>query len=322
MIFIDLPKYFPIELYQRSIDSMISRLRKEDGILSIYQIGHISTPGISDIDLVAVFADSARCRTDPRAALSSEDHYLFMHDLYGVCLTDFTDGQKYSFFHNYNHLWGEKGRRGVHELSNEDEITLKRQIALEYLVKMYISMTVEKTYGIVKLRSLFLQVKGLLYDCEFLGITSGPLYDAVRTLIARREAWFDTRPSLEDIALKFYALYDELTRFLSNVMCKAALCLPQRQAYHISRNICLIPADHFDSNHRGFTLPTILAKLGGRKYFNFQNRFNRFEFKLPLVSETIPTIITTQFAWQSRMKETNHNSFPHFMPLSSSLHLL
>jgi hypothetical protein len=318
--FIDLPQFVPKESYSGAVDRMVYRLCKEDGILSIYQIGHVSTPGISDIDLVAVFADDARCLADPRAGLSTEDHYLFMHNLYGVCMTDFGEGQRYSFFHNYIHLWGQNVLKEVHVFSPEEAAVLKRQVALEYLVKMYISATVEKTYGIVKLRSFLLQVKGLLYDCEFLGVTSGPLYHAVKTLVTRREAWFKAEPRLEEIIEECGALYKELTRFLSDMLGKSNLYLPPTPPYCISHNMRLLSGQRLSYRHVGIRMPSAFAFFG-RKYFNLQHRLNRFEFELPLESESIPKIVHSQFQWQRRMRETNYKALPHFMTLSSSLNL-
>ena len=58
---IDKPKYIPLEEYNNLIEKVIVELSKEISIKSIYQIGSIKNPGISDLDLVCVFRDDKEC---------------------------------------------------------------------------------------------------------------------------------------------------------------------------------------------------------------------------------------------------------------------
>jgi hypothetical protein len=320
MKFIDAPRYVSKESYGVVVDAMVDFLTRQPGILSIYQIGHVSTPGISDIDMVAVFADDASCTIDPREMLSDDGRYLFIHNLYGVSRADFVGGQRYSFFHNYVHLWGDKVPQESTRLNAHDEAALKRQLALEYLVKMYIGMTVERTYRIVKLRSLMLQVKGLLYDCDFLGITSGPFVDAIKHLVATREKWFASQPQFEEIRKQCLRLYEELAQFLECALQSNTLFLPPTPPYRLSRNIRVHAGGALKCRHSGFNMPPSFGFLG-RRYFNLQHRFNRFDFELPLESNSIPGVIQRQFDWQKEMQHNNRKRFPHFMALSSSLNL-
>ena len=70
LTFIDYPKFVPRAEYDKAIDRMVEKLKKIQGIVSVYQIGSINDPGISDIDLVAVFEDKISCNIDPRDNLS------------------------------------------------------------------------------------------------------------------------------------------------------------------------------------------------------------------------------------------------------------
>jgi hypothetical protein len=320
MKFIDAPRYVPRESYASVVGAMADYLTKQPGIASIYQIGHVSTPGISDIDMVAVFADDASCAIEPRDILSDDGRYLFIHNLYGVSRSDFLVGQSYSFFHNYVHLWGEEIPQASCRLTPEEESFLKRQLALEYLVKMYIGMTVEQTYKIIKLRSLMLQVKGLLYDCDFLGITSGPFVDAIKHVVGTREKWFASQPRFEEIRIQCARLYEELARFLDCTLQTNTLFLPPMPPYRLSKNIRVHSGAKVQYRHLGFNMPSSLG-FSGRKYFNLQHRFNRFDFEVPLESNSIPQVIQRQFDWQRGMQQNNRNRFPHFMALSSSLNL-
>jgi len=320
MKFIDVPRFMPADSYEVAIREMVDLLSKQSGLVSIYQIGHVSTPGISDIDLVAVFSDDASCLLDPRQALSADGRYLFIHDLFGVSQSDFAAGQTYSFFHNYVHLWGKKLDESSAPLPSAEQLVLKKQLALEYLVKMYIGMTVEKTYQIVKLRSLMLQAKGLLYDCEFLGVTDGPFIAAIRRLVAVREQWFQTQPNFDELRAGYLSLYDELTAFLGRALKRGTLFCSPAPPYRLSRNIRIHAGESLRYRHSGWNAPPRLAFLG-KLYFKLQHRCNRFEFALPLEYQSIPAVIQRQFDWQRRMQRNNRERFPHFMPLSSGLPL-
>jgi hypothetical protein len=319
MIFIDAPRQVGRQTYDRLIAEMVTRLSGHEGLCSIYQIGHVSTPGVSDIDLVTVFSDDASCGFNPRAELSEDGLYLFAHNLYGVRRRDFLVGQEFSYFHNYTHLWGER----LHTppvAQPGDTVVLKRQVALEYLFMAYISMTVQRIYGITKLRSLLLQAKALLYDCEFLSIHSGPFVEAIQGIVQVRERWFDSPSPPAELRAKCERLYLELARVLGQVTQEYPLFLLSRPPYTLSRNIQVTAGGSLGFQHSGITLPSRLAFLG-KKYFNLNHRFNRFSFHLPITAESAPDSIRNQFNWRLQMERTNREHFPHFMALCSSLSL-
>jgi hypothetical protein len=181
-------------------------------------------------------------------------------------------------------------------------------------------MTVERIYGITKLRSLLLQVKALLYDCEFLSITSGPFVDAVQSIVKVRERWFDSPSPPSELHAKCERLYTELARVLGNVTQAYPLFLLSRPPYTLSRNIEVTSGSALGFRHSGITLPAQLAFLG-RRYFNLNHRLNRFSFHLPITAESAPHSIRNQFSWRLQMERTNRERFPHFMALCSSLSL-
>jgi hypothetical protein len=218
------------------------------------------------------------------------------------------------------HLWGQPALQEAPALSAEEVAALKRQVAVEYMFKMYVSSTVENTYGIVKLRSLMLQTKALLYDCQFLGITSGSLYEAIGKIVKRRETWFTASPEFDKVRAECRALFSALNGFLEDWFRENTLYVPPAPPYRMSRNIEVLTGRQLGYRHGGVRMPRALSFLG-RKYFNLQHRFNHFRFELPLVSQSMPAIIEEQFVWQHRMRQTNRRFLPHFMPLSSSLNL-
>ncbi len=84
------PVYYNQNCYQKSIEKVVNYLSVFREVLSIYQIGKISTPGISDIDLIVVFNDDVkRFKYSYRKIFNNTDNYLFMHGLFGMPLRIF-----------------------------------------------------------------------------------------------------------------------------------------------------------------------------------------------------------------------------------------
>jgi hypothetical protein len=316
--FCDRPKNVPPEEYHRAIGYMLDYLRSMDGVIAVYQVGGISTPGISDVDLVAVFEDGSRCFANPMRDLPSSWRYLFTHGLYGVLKEHFSGAIHYSFFQGFKHIWGLRLSLEVERLNNDDIRKLKTQIALEYLVRWFISLSVERTYGILRLRGLLLHAKAALFDLEFLNVQQGRLRDMILEFIGLRRSWFENKPRDQRLILLIDQLYEELESFLRRSLSDRLLYLPSKGPVYLSRNITILPAVNFKVEHRGFPLPPHLKKLG-RKYFNLQHRFNRFVFFLPFQYKNIPQILEASFQFRRTMAEHNQASLPNFLPLSTSL---
>jgi len=318
MYLTDFPRFVPVSMYDLSIQRMVKKLKQQDGVASIFRIGNINSPGISDIDMLVVFDDGVQCSLNPLEDLSKSERYLFSHNLYGVTAAHFSEAQHYSFFHNYNLLWGEELPTGGSDLSCEEMQALKTQTALEYLIKMFINTTVEYTYGIVRIRGLLVLTKALLYDLEFLNVSSGRLFDLIQTLVLWRDHWFEKKPDKQTLKIWIREFYEELIAFLKAMLQTKMLYLPEWANLRVARNMTLVPSKKFGYTHKGITLPTILGDLG-RKYFNIQHRFNKFHFQIPITTSKIPCGLVKRFSFMRNIRRENDHNLPCFMPLTSSL---
>jgi len=314
------PRFASVSSYDLAIERMVEKLKQQDGVLSLFQIGNTNNPGISDIDMLVVFEDGAKCNLNPLEDISKTDRYLFSHGLYGISKTSFSQAHHYTFFHNYKLLWGEELPLGECDLSGEEIQVLKTQIALEYLIKMFVNSTIELTYGIMKVRGLLMHVKALLYDLEFLNVSSGRLFDLVQTIILWRDQWFEKMPDKQMLRQWFDEFYAELTVLLKVTLQKTRFYLPDWANFCIARNVTLVLSKKFDYSHKGITLPAILGGLG-RKYFNVQHRFNTFEFQIPITTSEIPDRLFEQFSFIKNIRLERNRNLPYFMPFTSSLNM-
>ena len=57
--FYNIPLEYDLKSYKESIDYLLKRYSKIKNLISIYEWGSISTPGISDIDLIFIFRNTS-----------------------------------------------------------------------------------------------------------------------------------------------------------------------------------------------------------------------------------------------------------------------
>ena len=106
--FVDYPVYYSMEDYNLTISALIDKLKNLNDVISIYQIGNISELGISDIDILVIFKDNYKNDINPLRSCNKRERYLLCHNIFGISQSNFNQSQRFSFFHNYNHLHGLK----------------------------------------------------------------------------------------------------------------------------------------------------------------------------------------------------------------------
>ena len=318
MKLIDYPQYFAESDYSQALDSMVNFLRRQPGVVSIFQVGSVSSPGISDIDILVLFEDNITCNINPLDSLSSQERYIFMHNLFGLPRKYFYDAQRYSIFHDCKLLWGEDHQWRTYDQMTKDYDILKEQIALEFFIKMFISLSVQYTYGITKVRGLALHTKAVLYDLEFLNVNSGKLFDLVQTMIAWRNNWFQNSPSkdaLENWIDDFYVIF---TEFLKDILEKFKIFIPRTANFRVANNMVMVPSPQLDFSHTGVVLPRFLTFIGN-KVFNLNNRINRFEFKVPITFENISKVVLERYRFISCTNAYNTRNLKYFLPVPYAL---
>jgi hypothetical protein len=311
------PRPVARDAYAQAIENVVHGLSAQPAVQAIYQVGGIRSPGISDIDLLVVFRDDADCTFDPLATLSATGRYLFPHSQFGVPARSFSGAVRFGFFHDYRLLWGQPPPVGDGALGPEDLAVANRQAGVEYLLKMYLSMCIERCYGIARVRNLLLLGRALRYDLEYVGAAGGPLDELVEKVIGWREAWFENPPAARAIVAWHGAALQELGKLLQALLEKQAVFAPQWADLKIARNQELLPGARLKFNHRGITLPAMFGGLG-RKYFNLQHRFNAFTWELPITREG-PAVLFERHDFVSAATSYNQEHLPHFISTPSAL---
>lgn len=321
--FIDYPKFIPLEEYDNAIDMMVQKMKNIPGVISICQVGGINDPGISDIDLVVIFEKSSKLFQDPRSGLNKKMKYLFSHNLFGMPLDLFDRSKEFSFFTNFKNIWGKK-LEFPSSLFSKDALLLKNQIAIEYIIKFFVTLTVQLTYGIVKLRPLLLETKALELDLEILNKKKSKLSTHVKSVHIIRKNWFGTNSNPEFLKEWLLSLYAELELLIKDLFENMGYkyYLEKGDRFLSSKNVVMRRGKSIGFHHKGTVLPGgIFAKLGKKRYFNLNNRFNNFEFFLPLADMRGSNVFEERAELNSLCLEYNRVNIPYFSPLISGVPL-
>lgn len=306
--------------YDNALADMARGLAERDGAAAVYQLGSVSDPGISDLDVVAVFPDGAECRRNPRARLSAGDRRLFVHQVFGVHDRHFRRLRTLPFLGGCRLLTG-TDLPGADGGGFEGVGALERQVALEFLLSMYISLSVSLAYGIVKVRGLLLQGRALLLDFDLLGEKDDAARRLVEELAGWRTAWFDSPPADKEIERWVGEFYRALEDFVDDHLKREALSVPGKGPFSLAGNITLKKGDRPGWRRRGIILPSFFGGLG-RRYFNLQHRLNSFTFTAPLGSAAAGTVMERYFTLVAEAKAEGRSRLPHFMTPSTSLNIL
>ncbi|MDA9876011.1 hypothetical protein N9D29_08400, partial [Flavobacteriaceae bacterium] len=194
---------------------------------------------------------------------------------------------------------------------------LKTQIAIEYLVKMFITLDTQKTLKIVKLRSFLLLAKAISLDLELLNISEGKLYDLVQKVFYFRSKWFSNQPKKMEIRTLILEFHKEIKLLLEKLLNNEKFYLPIDEI-NLPGNFDIKRGDSFHHNHNGIVLPSQFKFLG-KKYINLQYRLNQFQYFIPFLLPEDRSVLKNRFEFTQYLVDKNRKKYPAFLPIMSSL---
>ncbi|MDO8549621.1 MAG: hypothetical protein Q7S39_05660 [Ignavibacteria bacterium] len=317
MYLYNFPVYKPVEFYTAVIEKIVGHLSTTNGIISIYQIGGINDPGISDLDIVAVFEDGAVDRSNPLVVLNKEEGYLFTHTVFGISRSFLPNLSEFSLFNCFTYLWGEKiFENTVNEKSESAE--LKVQTGLEYLLNNVIARTIESYYRLLSIRNILLSAKAIEYDLLLLNHSDNSgLQNRVDELKEIRRTWFCSEFD-RNVFLSWYSKFNNaLFNFTSDAFKTQPLYLPGHKSYKLGRNVTISPGSKFTYRKFGFSLPPSITSIS-RKIRNANGLFNRFEFRVPTASQE-RSFLKNRCMYYKKMIKYNKKHLLYYLTLSNGI---
>ena len=317
--FVNRPVAISRQAYDEALADVADYLAQVPGFLSLYRFGNITTPGISDLDILAVFKNGVTTHITGFENTKPQHANLFTHGIMALCEDHFYKNQHYTLWSDHLLIRGENLEAKVAERKTNVEIeALKIQTALEFLIANYIDLKMQLTYRIIKLRSFLQHVKGLIYDLEFLGINSGSLMNLLAEMKRIILNWFSNHPADKTLSSWIAEFNHEYELFCKEIFAKNAVYLPFAKQYVIARNVELhsAPGPHF--RHTGLVLPPLFSGIG-KKYINLQNRLNRFKFFFPVKYNSDCKLIEERFSFLKEMKSYNRQHLNGFMTITTSI---
>ncbi|WCO01134.1 hypothetical protein [Psychroserpens ponticola] len=314
---IEYPSAISLDKYSALKAKMVKELLAHNSILSVYQMGSVKDPGISDLDLICVFQNDSENRNDYRSNLSQDEKLILTHGLFGVEKKDLEEALPYNLMSNLQLLGGED--MNLNKVESLNNTGLNQQIAIEYLVKMFITLDTQKTLKIVKLRSFLLLAKAISFDLKLLNISEGKLYDLVERVLKFRSIWFTNQPNKKEITNLILEFHTETKLLLERLFIDEKFYLPVNEI-NLPGNFNIQKADVFGSSHKGFVLPSQFKFLG-KKYINLQYRLNQFQYSMPFDIPKNDSILKNRFEFTQYLVDKNRMQYPAFFPIMSSLSL-
>ena len=313
--FIDYPMPIERSAYDDLKEKIVSELKSLSQVKSIYQMGSVKEPGISDLDIICIFEENSICNINLRQELSGDEKKILTHSLFGIESNYFEQALNYNLISNLNLLYGDNLNLDSSLKTTNNKI--EKQIALEYMLRMYLSLSEQVKYGVIKLRSFLLLGKAIAFDLELLSIKSGKLYELVKKILDYRSTWFANIPSpkqLEDLIISFL---NELELILKEELNKNHFHLPT-DTVKFPEGYSLQQSDEFKYVREGYILPSFFSVLG-KKYINLQRRFNTCKYFIPFEIPLQESKIDKRFVFGKKLYEINKERYLHFLPLNSSL---
>ena len=317
--FIQIPHYVDSSVYFKTIDKSVERLSQESSVVAVYQLGNINHPGISDIDLYAVFKDGEKCSFRLESQLDSVDRYLITHSIAGASEKHFIESFNYTLWDNLECIYGNDVLKvAKDELKYDNLKTLKFQTALEFLYKHYIDLSLQLSYGVIKLRTVLQHIKGVRYDIEFLGIKNSSIQAFVADAIEMLDNWFEQEFQPKEFSLWIDKYYKSLVNCLVNLEEDKTLYLPNIYQFHYGKNVKVIQSTELSFNRKGIFFNPAIISLH-KKVFNAHQRINKFEVKLPYSPFKSNEYLENRFAFFEEYKKYNLEYLPHFAAFFPSL---
>lgn len=300
MKLIDLPKFCPNEEYIKLIEKVISFYSNKEYVHSIKQIGSVSNPGISDLDFLIIIRDNYFVNDNFMSTLTRDEKYLMIHPPFCVPEKYMENIKKFTLFF-------------VKESKINDDVSM--HIALEYLLKLYITITIQLNIGIVKLRSLLLEIKAAHSDVIMFNNHYEILQDII-FFVELRNSYFEKPRNEIEIINRLKQLYNNLELFLKYNLPKYFYT---NEGYFENKNISVIKNNSFNVRISKRLNPFAMVKWNNKLYFKLLNKFYSYKFYIPCKNAVHNSIIKEKFIYDNNVVNYCNKYSANMLPLKSPI---
>lgn len=193
------PKPYKLSDYYEVREKVVSIFKNIPGLVSIYQMGSISCPGISDLDLILVFEDG--CDKIEFSSFykmfDSRDKYILMHSPFAIPKSLFNNMKYFYVPQNFVLILGEE--QTINKIPDYD--LLSRIVSVEFVIGLLCTTMRAHHSKIINARSLMNGLYSVKHDLAVFRLSRKECpfaWDFVHTLCELRTNWFE---SSEDASL-------------------------------------------------------------------------------------------------------------------------
>jgi len=307
------------EDYYQIYDKVVESLKNNSDVKCICTFGGVNQPGISDIDLLITFKKDSHFGSDIISNLNEKERALFTHGVMALSEQHWFQNKAYAMWDNQKIILGEQPEGNNILVSNEELLALKKQTALEFLFTNYIDLTLQKEYGVIKLRDLLQHTKGITYDLNYLNLSNTSIDKYIANAKEWIANWHIKQPGDKEIEKWFNAFYKSYSDFIKSIFEADKIYLPASVNRNFSKNIVLKSSKTISHKRSGVLLPSFIAPIGQKRYLKVMNKLNSFEFSLPDTDIAENSILEKRIQFFKEMKMYNQLHFPKLGLLTTSL---
>jgi hypothetical protein len=257
------PASYPVDAYIEARDSYIKAVRKLPGLVSIYQMGGLAAPGISDIDLILVFDDEVKGLRRVNFGfdhLSPLERYLFMQSSpFLVCRSVFDQLHTFFFPTGLTCLDGQAIRLASH---SEEYL---RPFRFLFAVDMAVTKLIWFSHTIlsrkIPLRETLCQLHSVTYNIQSVKTLmpgAGTPWRSYEKQIAElRDNWFQSNAPLRkrtcfELMLDAIQILFSIAEILGSLAEREGMCVSddERDARLMGLNFCVRFSRHRPSGLR------------------------------------------------------------------------
>jgi len=209
--FLNLPKPLKESDYQEVCNLVVSRLRGNSNIKSIYLVGSQSVFGISDLDILVICKDKINYRVGipSSRSLSEKAKYIFLHNFWKLNEDGFRNVHYITPYTPLKLLWGKEIpiRNPQNELSQKDYQLFNAILIFDFLINKLLIFPRYLKYTQLDTRQILGEVYSLTYTLDMLkSIGLSAIQTSFPERIKKlREEWFDNdnEKNLQELVVLF-----------------------------------------------------------------------------------------------------------------------